>query len=402
MVGNSILISKMTHPPMTKSDYQNILLNGCFRSGTTLLDKLLHTHQSIVMASQPYPVLFFYAKSLFLKEQNLTQRYPLGHLFMEASYSPEAFNDFLRTYKFNQCDIDTIFSQLKNVGTIVKTPEICQCEKSIQPGAFWDLYQQFNNYLQQLFPKPQVAKYVGAKEAFVEEYIPYLLSKENKVILIIRDPRDVIASASYSKSSYMGDNRPVLFSLRAWRKSVAYALAYESDPNCMWLKYEDLVTHPEDTLARITTFLQLDEYPADAFEKGINDQYGQLWKSNSSFGGSIGLDISALGRFTERLPKEVIAYIESICYPEMHALNYEFSMTKNFSKNTIETFQDTFEVNHEKFSKDQHYSSDPVRIAQECKRFELLQAEKPNLTDEESQQWFIASGAYSKLRKALR
>ena len=40
----------------------NILLNGCFRSGTTLLDKVLHAHPKIIMASQPFPAL--YARTL--------------------------------------------------------------------------------------------------------------------------------------------------------------------------------------------------------------------------------------------------------------------------------------------------------------------------------------------------
>ena len=90
---------------------QNILLNGCFRSGTTLLDKLLHAHPQIIMASQPFPNLYFYMKEAFMKKRQLPFRYPLDHMFKQNRYSPDDFSSFLSTYEINDEDIDAIFER---------------------------------------------------------------------------------------------------------------------------------------------------------------------------------------------------------------------------------------------------------------------------------------------------
>ena len=58
---------------------------------------------------------------------------------------------------------------------------------------------------------------IGSKEIFCEEYIPYFLSNGVKVILLIRDPRDIITSLNFGKGAdFTGEIRPTLFNIRNW------------------------------------------------------------------------------------------------------------------------------------------------------------------------------------------
>ena len=72
-----------------------LLVTGCYRSGTTLLEKLLHAQPSACIASQAFPVLFFMAKEAFLSSRGIDRRYPLDHLFLEDAYSSDEWVSFL-------------------------------------------------------------------------------------------------------------------------------------------------------------------------------------------------------------------------------------------------------------------------------------------------------------------
>ena len=93
----------------------DLLVTGFLRSGTTLLDKLLHSHRSICLASQPFPSLYLYLKELFLKELGLERRYPLGHGFLEDGYEPEAFYAFLDRFELTPAHGEAFFDQMEEL-----------------------------------------------------------------------------------------------------------------------------------------------------------------------------------------------------------------------------------------------------------------------------------------------
>jgi hypothetical protein len=79
-----------SHPAgLQQSLGENLLISVCFPSGTTLLEKLLHTRQNISQASQPFPVLWFHLKMPPHHETGRTRRYPLDHLFLEGGYTAD-------------------------------------------------------------------------------------------------------------------------------------------------------------------------------------------------------------------------------------------------------------------------------------------------------------------------
>ena len=56
--------------------FNPLLVTGCYRSGTTIVEKVLHSHPKINIASQPFPVLYIQAKEIFLDRMGIRYRYP--------------------------------------------------------------------------------------------------------------------------------------------------------------------------------------------------------------------------------------------------------------------------------------------------------------------------------------
>lgn len=101
-------------------------------------------------------------------------------------------------------------------------PELLQfCQHiTITPGTFYQVYKQLLSTLANYFNEHNLS-YVGTKESFCEEFVPFFLGKQNKVIVIIRDPRAVVTSLNFGQATkYTGKARPVLYIIRQWRKSV--------------------------------------------------------------------------------------------------------------------------------------------------------------------------------------
>jgi Sulfotransferase domain len=370
-----------------------LLVTGCYRSGTTLLEKLLHAHPASCVASQPFPVLYAYVKGLFDESRGLLRRYPLSHRFLEGGYSDTDFATFLDRRQLTGADLDAVFEQLARY---TWTPEILGARATIRPGVFLDVYRQLMQAVLGLFPKAGV-RVIGSKEILVEEYVSYLLGKGIYVVIILRDPRDMITSLNFSeRDNATGRDRPVLYSIRIWRKSVATALAFEGHPRFRWLRYEDLVAHPLPVMTELGGFLQLPAFPEDALTGPLRDQRGRDWEGNSSFRDQTGVSRESVGRFREALPQPVQSMIETVAAPEMALLGYTASQPVTTA---LTLYRDPFANIYAKFPAD--YSADARRVRDELERLERLTS-RAALSDDEARRWFVYPEAYRRLREAVR
>ena len=377
---------------------QHVLISGCYRSGTTFIEKLLHNHEHICIASQPFPSFYFQCKADFNYSIGIKRRYPLDHLFLETKYTESQFHDFLDRYMLNEEKLARLFEKMNNDKLGLWTPEIIYYWDRILPGYFIDVYRQLNGIVSQIFPKRDLSV-VGTKEVLCEEYIPYILSKGCRAIIIIRDPRDVITSVSFrERDNLTGENRPVLFTLRAWRKSVAIALAYEDHPNFLWVRYEDLIEAPGETLERLTNFLQVRPFDPETFRKGIYDQHGKLWRGNSSFDDRMGISRESVGKFAQALSERVTSFVEACCWPEMNRLKYALSFSKTFDPSAIRSYREPYAVCHEKF--DQDYSCREDHVREEIERIDKWRGTTGDIAREDARRWFIYERALKKLKEA--
>jgi hypothetical protein len=374
-------------------------VTGCYRSGTTLLEKLLHAHPEVTLASQPCPILYFSAKSAFLSTFGYRQRYPLDTLLGDQAERLDEFHRYLDGHTFDQQAVYELFDSLRSYRRGLWTPEILDAKFRVQPGTFLEVLRQINGEIRTLFGSER-SRIVGGKEVLTEEFVPYLVERGHNVVLSVRDPRDMICSLNFGpRDNLTGENRPVLYSLRVWRKSVAVALAYEHHPNFEWVRYEDLARSPLPVLDRLAAFLGVEPFPDDLFENGIRDQYGKLWMGNSSFSDKRGISTGSIGRYRTQLPDSVRAYVESCCLPEMMRLGYPGVSAESFDGDAIQGYSDPFADIHTSFPPD--YSAEPGRVSDELIRWKMLTAaEEP--APVEIKRRFIFPEAFTALRRHLK
>ncbi len=238
---------------------------------------------------------------------------------------------------------------------------------------------------------------MGNKEIFCEELAPAFIDSGMKVVQIIRDPRDVISSLHFRKrDNQTGDPRPLLFNLRIWRKSAAFALALADHPSFRMIRFEDLLDDSSGQLTMLTEWLGVDDYAPDAFAEGIRDHDGSLWRGNSSFGDKAGISKAASGSYKELVPLESVRYIETLCGPEMSALGYDLTTRDRLDRAGLEGFREPSDRVHPLFDPD--YSTDAERLGAETARLEHLSPSSAPLDETDARTWFIHVGAYAALR----
>ena len=372
----------------------SIFITGLYRSGTTLVDKILQNHPENFIASQPISLLFYEVKKQFLQSINKASNFPLGNLF--RNNTTIEFSSFLKKIVFKKDFINQIIKEQTKTPKL-ENPLFKNLNLNKENGHFIDYFKFINLHLSRMLDENP--KVIGSKEIFCEEYIPYFLSNGVKVILLIRDPRDIITSLNFGKGAdFTGDIRPTLFNIRNWRKSVAFAIKYRNHKNLLCIKYEDLITNTEQILLNISKFLNIREYDSSFLDKGIKDQYGKVWKGNSSHKIKNSIDKSSIYRYRTHLDKKTIDYIETICYPELNYFSYHNKI--NFFKysDTINSFKEPFKIRRKEFSS-LNYTENKKHVEEEIKRLEYFQSNPCKKTIDE---WFIFNEAYRELKNYIR
>ncbi len=314
----------------------NLFLTGMGRSGTTLLEKLLTNHDKILILSQPFPTFFTELKKYFLNTLGIDEYYVLNNGPNDNKYDLNDFIYFLDSYNVSSTEITEIFKKMINYSGQITKPNYNFC--NINHTKFIDIY----NELLILIDTNKSLSYLGSKEILCEEYVPYFLHHGKKAIIIIRDPRDVLASANYPKGKrYLGNKKPTLFLLKSWRKSVEFCFYLKDHKNFHFLRYEDLVKDPYRELKKITSFLNLHEFKIDQFNNGIYDQDGNLWSANTSFDNTdTFISTKSVGVYKNILSMDEITYTETVCKHEMNWLGYNININRSNTM-IIEHFVDT-------------------------------------------------------------
>lgn len=375
----------------------SLFVSGAFRSGTTLLEKALSNHRRILVASQPFPFLYFRAKLDFYEALGISRRYPLDHLFGEAAFSNQQFSDFLRDYRISDKSVRELAASQKDYFGWW-TPELAPRIPEMSGGSLFDIWNMQNRLLERLVNLREGAV-LGSKEILCEEFMPYLSGHDVAGLLSIRDPRDLVTSLNFGRGiSYTGEIRPTLFVIRVWRKSVAFALQMWHQPKFIVSRFEDFLADPIQTLSDIASLWGLDPFDESLFVNGIQDQFGRPWKGNSSFSVSDTFNTEAIGGYRKLLPDNVRKYVEACCWPEMQVLGYEFDAdSRREYKHIISDYSESFDISRPDFPST--YSSDQVNVEMEIARIELLM--DGGVSDEDASQWFLFEKAYEALGKGM-
>jgi len=167
-------------------------------------------------------------------------------------------------------------------------------------------------------------------------YIFYLkeilqLFPDARVIVLARDPRDILLSQKNKWKQYWSSNdgihikemlrtwsnyHPVLLS-QMWKQAMRAASHFSNDSRVKWVYFEDLVKNSEQVVTEVCDFLGLDfdkkmlEVPASRSTLAKND--------NSSKG----VSSAPIARWKNKLPDTDIFWCQKIAREQMEDLGYE-------------------------------------------------------------------------------
>jgi len=302
---------------------RQLFITGMMRSGTSLAQTILDNHPQLFVAPQPFYQLYLDIKQLFLDEHNLHSLLPLGDGMDAGNSERNLFNKWLHVRNFNEPETAWLIER----SITGKSGGACAAggKLSAKPGTFFSIRNELHTSLSKHLCS-QTPAYIGSKDAFCEEYVPELINNNVHCLLIIRDPRAVIASAChgiYFKS--VGDRYPLLMLIRLWRKSAAYWLALRNSPLAQAVRYEDIVAKPENIMCDITKWLDIQAFPDFMKDQPLRDFGGNIWKGNSSFGNKVGVESSTKDTWRTLLTTDEIRFIEACTKPELTALGYSYN-----------------------------------------------------------------------------
>lgn len=349
----------------------HLLVSGTYRSGTTFVERLIDNLSDGFCAAQPFPYLYLSAKRRFLSEQGVRiPQYPIGTGFHDPVHLPNEMAASLGSAVFDPAVIAETFRSMQGYSG-AQTPELAEVVEHIGGGTLGEVVRSMHTLLAERHRAS--ARVLASKEVLLEEFIPTCAEAGIRVLLVVRDPRAVVASTfGPAANAWTGTPRPLLYTIRLWRKSVAYALKFEDTVACVRL--EDLAEDPARTLRdRLRT---LDIETDGAVADPLLDARGRAWAHNTSYPDSTHTGLS----------DRQLAYVEALTGPEMLALGYAPAYEADPDGDALERFRAVDDPGREHPAFDTDYSIDPAQLSLERARLAHLRS-RESLPDEAS--WFV-------------
>ncbi len=267
-----------------------IYLAGADRSGTTLTYALLASHPHIA-----FPQLgsnmwtFFYGQ----------------------------YGDLGRRENLERCLAAML--RYKNVRFLNPDPERIRKEFWQGEPTYARLFALFHDHFAERAGKPRW----GDKTSYVERYADPIMAAypDVRIIHLIRDPRDRYASAikrwPNQKGQVGGATARWLYSVALARRNInKYPDRY------MVLRYETLVSAPEETLQKVCAFLGEEYDPVMFTMAGARGFVGKGGNSSFERFEPARITTAAVGRFRKTLSPREIAFIQAHAGREMRLFDY--------------------------------------------------------------------------------
>ncbi len=313
-----------------------LYLFGMYRSGTTVIARSLAGENKIAFASDPIrPFFSFYRTAL-------QQKIGLGQV--EKSNRP--FNDYFKgDKKYLQNLIKSNFSEEVYASNLKEIrAQVIQQGHLYSPKFIHNL-NKFNerNSLKysdelSLYLEIILSTYghsstnlVGLKEVWsIEMAFPIinLIGEKANIIIVIRDPLDVLASSISGSGNYS-----LLSLARQWRKQIVfYNLLKKKYPNQVdMINYEDFCSKPINTLRSIIG--KMVKEPTNYFNHlNLLDDNGESWTKNTSYkniNSSQNIDENSIGKYKDILTNEEIEWMIYLT----HMISYKrYNRSKNIPK----------------------------------------------------------------------
>lgn len=272
-----------------------LFIIGTERSGSNLLRLILNTHSRITVPHPPHVVRYFA---------------PIESAYGDLDRSDKAFTALVD---------DVLMLVRLHIYPWEFTIDRARILREASPrdtfGITVAIYEQY---------REQTCKARwGCKSTFMIDYVDRILARfpNSHLIFLTRDPRDVAVS---SRRSVFNPFHPH-FTAQLWARQQRTGLDLLqrlSSETILLVKYEDLVSQPESTVARICNFLG-EEYEAEMlryFDTAEARKSASLSKSWENTGRGI-LNANH-GKYRRELSAAELDAIERVAHEEMQSLGY--------------------------------------------------------------------------------
>jgi hypothetical protein len=306
-----------------------IFVTGMFRSGTTLIARMLNAHPNIAFASDPFARLFraFRNEVGFrtFDPESIDTKAPLDdyYFFADKQRFMRAIQEEPLAVSAAHADLVALRQDIANASRPF-SPKIEPLLGQLTGDNFIELFRQGFDIINQAYGDANSLA-IGFKEVWTTEFSRHILEAfpEAKVIHIMRDPRAVCASKNVTEAKY-----PWLFLTRQWRKLAALAWINVNDPafkkRTRLIRFEDLLAQPVEHTHALCDFMEIPFHQNLIDPSSFVDGAGNPWHQNSShFEGKQQFNRNSVDKWRKVLAPVEVQFIETICYPEMKVFGYE-------------------------------------------------------------------------------
>jgi hypothetical protein len=262
-----------------------IFVGGLGRSGKTLMRFMLSSHPNIVMSRRTNMWTHFYHR----------------------------YGDLSRGDNFERC-LDAML-QRKHVASLRPDPDRIRRE-------FWQgapTYSSLFALLHRQYAEQEGKVRWGDQTELIESRADLVFAAYpgSRMIHMIRDPRDRYEASLARRPQSRGG---VGGATAMWLHSVGLAIRNQEryPDRYMIVRYETMVTHPEETLGEVCAFLDEEFSPAMLTMEGI-----PRFQRSGVGPGQSPISTEFIGRYRERLSRREIAFVQALAGRHMVAFDYE-------------------------------------------------------------------------------
>lgn len=307
-----------------------VFVTGMFRSGTTLLARMLNAHPQIAFASDPYARVFkAFRNAVAVKtfgEDQVDHAAPLDdyYFYPRKQTLMRQIQQTTLDLSTDNIDVEALQQQVKQASAPF-SPAIAPHLNRLQGKTFTELFANGLNIIDTTYGN-DTTQMLGFKEVWTGEFVPHLLETfpQAKVLLVVRDPRAVCASKNVLEEKY-----PWLFLMRQWRKLSTLAWIYQQPTfahhdRVLVFRFEELIQDPETWIKTFCDFMNIEFHENLKDPTTFVDGGGKPWQQNSShFEGKQTFNTKSISKWERTLTEQQIQFIETGCFAEMKLLGYE-------------------------------------------------------------------------------
>lgn len=320
-----------------------IFITGIYRSGTTLISRILDNH----------PDLNITYDSVHFMRFSFEQYNPINN---ESNYTNLIQEIETRLSKRWKIEVNS-----KEIIKKIKNEEI-------------NYAQVYSAIMSELLLDNSNAKRWGEKTNMCWRKIPDFLEMfhDGKTIVMIRDPRDVLISF---KNMTTEPGLRYLDSIFASLDSFQYTKKFQNElspKNFEIIKFEDLVNNPKKIIKNLCKFLEIEFKDTMLDSTQFKDKSKNKWEGNSAFNKKIiGISKDTVGRWKNQISKIELYFLEMILQEQMINFGYSLestSLNKNEHEKLFEILNDDFiKKRYQNWLKTgkghENYPNDPIKKA---------------------------------------